>query len=813
MRKWFAVALVLILMPSVPVSNAEPNLIDVGIIDTIENKFVHVSFTSSSTILTLTDEGNLSEHFWGSGELITQWSVELNTPVNSATVDNSGSLVAVANPGGAFVVNLQQKTVTRTLNSTNSVDYALWDAEGDLWLAHYGGERRAKEYGPDGLTGEATESHNTALTSLALISDNRIVTGGRDNLVKVSDQNGTVLETLSDFTSYPTKIINDGNGNILVGCANGDLFRYDFDDWSMEQLTIDSGQNILSITMANNNKILIGTQNGKLHVIDDMNFTETEDFSAAGRVLIANYGVGGELYVISTFSSSSKVRLFDIDTDGDSVTDSKDDFPDDSTQTVDSDGDGYGDDINGNNPDYFPEDGSQWADTDGDGYGDNPDGNDSDAFIDNPDQWVDSDGDGYGDNLNGEGGDRFPNDPTQWVDSDFDGFGDEVDGNNGDHCPSENGFSTQDRLGCKDSDNDGYSDPTEDWTIQDGADFKIYDKSQWKDSDNDGYGDNLSGNDPDSCPLNWGNSTSAYVPEVTGDGTLTFQYVIIEKFGCTDTDGDGFYDAGDDLPEDPRDYIDEDGDGIGASVDYNDSNKLVQTALNHCTFYPEDTTETCQGVRDSDYQNYVNSVEEGDSVDSYFTWKKVVASEANDDEAGGYMDTAMEILPFLGAAFCIMIVGILVVGAIGKSRKRRKLVKQYGVPFVPGEGDAEKEALEDKAGLSASGGVDSDKFWDDDVEPMELSAKPQEEPSGFDDIDIREGNVTQNSDVMEESSSIEELAGLPPQSTASDMEIKNQALEGSEEPVTPPLPDSGLPDGWTMDQWKWYGAQWLENQK
>jgi len=173
----------------------------------------------------------------------------------------------------------------------------------------------------------------------------------------------------------------------------------------------------------------------------------------------------------------------------------------------------------------------------------------------------------------------------------------------------------------------------------------------------------------------------------------------------------------------------------------------------------------------------------------------------------------MEILPFLGAAFGIMIVGILVVGAIGKSRKRRKLVKQYGVPFVPGEGDAEKEALEDKAGLSASGGVDSDKFWDDDVEPMELSAKPQEEPSGFDDIDIREGNVTQNSDVMEESSSIEELAGLPPQSTVADMEIRNQAPEGLEEPVTPPLPDSGLPDGWTMDQWKWYGAQWLENQK
>ena len=160
-----------------------------------------------------------------------------------------------------------------------------------------------------------------------------------------------------------------------------------------------------------------------------------------------------------------------------------------------------------------------------------------------------------------------------------------------------------------------------------------------------------------------------------------------------------------------------------------------------------------------------------------------------------------------------MIVAILVVGTISKSRKRSKLVKQYGVPFVPGEGDAEKEALEDKAGLSASGGVESDKFWDDEVEPMELDSKPQAEPNGFDDIDIREGKVSENSDVMEESSSIEELAGLPPQTTAADMEIQNQIPKSLEEPVTPPLPESGLPDGWTMEQWKWYGAQWLDNQK
>ena len=34
------------------------------------------------------------------------------------------------------------------------------------------------------------------------------------------------------------------------------------------------------------------------------------------------------------------------------------------------------------------------------------------------------------------------------------------------------------------------------------------------------------------------------------------------------------------------------------------------------------------------------------------------------------------------------------------------------------------------------------------------------------------------------------------------------------EPVSTaaPLPDSGLPDGWTMEQWEHYGQQWLDSQ-
>ena len=816
MRKAIAILLAILLIPAIPVVDAESNLIDVGIIDSIDGRFVHTSFSSSSTLLTLTSSGNLSEHFWGSGELITQWSIELNVSANSATPDSTGLQVAVAYTGGVYVVNTQLRIVTESYNTSSSVDSVLWDTEGDLWLGHFGGERRAKEYDTGGWTGVATPTHNTAMTAMAMISDNRIVTGGRDNLVKITTQGGVLEHTLPGFTSYPTKIVNDGNGNIIIGCANGDIFRYDFTDWSHNETSISSSQNIISINIASDGRIMVGTLNGNLHILDSDTFTEENKFPSAGRVMMGTFGSNGELYIISSFSTSSNIRLYDLDTDGDGVTDNADAFPLDATQEVDTDGDGYGDDANGNNSDKFPYDVSQWADSDGDGYGDNPDGNESDAFINNPDQWLDTDGDGYGDNMQKNQGDRYPTDSTQWSDSDGDGFGDEVDGVNGDNCPATNGFSTIDRRGCKDSDSDGYSNPTGNWTIDDGADTSVNDKSQWVDFDGDSYGDNLSGNQPDTCPTEWGNSTSTYVPEIANDGSLTLTYVVKEKFGCIDSDGDGFYDFGDDLPNDARDYIDSDGDEVGASQDYNDSNKLVQTEVQHCESDISDQSETCLGIRDVDYQNYVIDKESDDSTPKdYYDWKKSL--ESSDDEVSGsdYLSTAAEILPLLGAGFAAIVAVLLIYGAIGKSRRRSALVKAYGIPLPDGENSAEDEVLEGKEGLSGAGGIDNEHYWDDEVKPIEFTNDENELDRGFDDIKIKgDEELPGTSEVLEESSSIEELAGLPEQtSTAEVAEVSApEAAPQQEAPETPPVPSEGLPDGWTMEQWKWYGAEWLANQ-
>jgi parallel beta-helix repeat protein len=128
-----------------------------------------------------------------------------------------------------------------------------------------------------------------------------------------------------------------------------------------------------------------------------------------------------------------------MDSDGDDVFDINDDFPTDSTQWKDSDGDGYGDNPQGNDPDEFPEDSSEWVDSDSDGVGDNGDafpndpteqndtdsdgvGDNSDAFPNDRKESKDSDGDGVGDNA-----DEFPKDPKEWEDTDSDGVGDNSD--------------------------------------------------------------------------------------------------------------------------------------------------------------------------------------------------------------------------------------------------------------------------------------------------------------------------------------------------------------------------------------------------
>ena len=117
--------------------------------------------------------------------------------------------------------------------------------------------------------------------------------------------------------------------------------------------------------------------------------------------------------------------------------------------------------------DAFPTDATQWFDQDGDGYGDNIDGqNADDCPIENGTSFIDflgciDDGDGYRDLFEPTG---LAGNPTQWEDYDRDGYGDNASGTYPDLCPeTEPGYKTAvDENGCdptqSDADNDGVVD-------------------------------------------------------------------------------------------------------------------------------------------------------------------------------------------------------------------------------------------------------------------------------------------------------------------------------------------------------------------
>ena len=283
-------------------------------------------------------------------------------------------------------------------------------------------------------------------------------------------------------------------------------------------------------------------------------------------------------------NSTENGKIACLDSDGDGWANVDDAFDYEPSQWFDSDGDGFGDNSAGINPDDCVDtsgdslyDRLGCYDYDGDGYS-NPEGNwdsgnGADAFPQNPLQWSDFDGDGLGDNwgnlswtdrpegwpgqylesiaeneqdtcplqfgnsnqngaygcpdLDGDGWydaiDSFINEPSQWADSDGDGFGDNLDGFNGDYCKDIAGDSTEDRKGCLDSDSDGYSDTDEFWTKYSGGDVFPQDSTQWSDIDGDGYGDNPGYPLSDDCI------------EVAGDSS-------VDRIGCSDFDSDGFSD-------------------------------------------------------------------------------------------------------------------------------------------------------------------------------------------------------------------------------------------------------------------------------
>jgi hypothetical protein len=514
--------------------------------------------------------------------------------------------------------------------------------------------------------------------------DTYTITATNDNGSTSTNFTMVVVNPLTAI-SYPTTHYNatEGVGFILLPNLTGT----EIIDW---WLTTDSGQLPLShFSIDSSNGTISGIPISGLanatYTVYGANDNGTVQFSISIWILEDNDGDGYSNAVDRFPLESSQWNDTDDDGYGDNQTLGSfepDGCPSewgnssiDRFGCLDTDADGYSDPSDGwtwvNGSDNFTTIPSQWADQDGDGYGDNLSGNEPDMFQTNPTQWNDTDGDGYGDNYNfslmnerdsmwpGElftGAyqiDRFPLESSQWNDTDDDGYGDNQSGYQADACPEVSGNSTipvygcidsdgdgvrdddddfpadpsrsrdtdgddfddgeddcwdiagnstEDRTGCVDSDGDGYSDEDLNWSIEDGADALRYEPTQWNDTDDDGYGDNQIGFQPDACIEFYGNST-------------------IDRWGCLDTDGDGVsdpdlngdygpvwtvLDGADAFPDNASATGDADGDGFDNGLD-----DCLTIYGNSTGFFSVDSTSGGKkGCPDSDGDGWADSEDE-----------------------------------------------------------------------------------------------------------------------------------------------------------------------------------------------------------
>jgi gliding motility-associated-like protein len=183
------------------------------------------------------------------------------------------------------------------------------------------------------------------------------------------------------------------------------------------------------------------------------------------------------------------VDAIDTDDDNDGTPDNQDAFPNDPDETTDSDGDGIGNNADSDDDNDGVSDTDEIAngsdplsdDSDGDGTPDN-----QDAFPNDPDETMDTDGDGIGNNLDSDDdndgiadSEDLDNDNDNYTDQDEQAAG--TDPYDPTDIPSDfdqDGVSDASDL---DDDNDG---------VNDSEDAFPFDPLETKDTDGDGIGDN-----------------------------------------------------------------------------------------------------------------------------------------------------------------------------------------------------------------------------------------------------------------------------------------------------------------------------------
>ncbi len=236
------------------------------------------------------------------------------------------------------------------------------------------------------------------------------------NLMNYTDRAGNILKDSPEIhNSYSTGLVSGGTnlGGLVGQGAASTVINNSY--WASDA----SGQ---VAALGNDDGVL--TSHLFAATLNELKCpTGANDSSCSANELFTNWqtvdhdnDVITDLVAPWQFNSSSELPTLvfavtlDFDRDGDGVNNPGDVYPDDASETLDTDGDNIG-----NNAD---------DDDDGDGYSDGEETDVNSDPLDATKTPLDTDGDGYG---NFADGDLFPDDSNEWADNDGDGTGDRSD--------------------------------------------------------------------------------------------------------------------------------------------------------------------------------------------------------------------------------------------------------------------------------------------------------------------------------------------------------------------------------------------------
>jgi len=433
---------------------------------------------------------------------------------------------------------------------------------------------------------------------IALAASNAITPSELAGLTFIPNSNydGTVTDfvyTLSDATGN-----DDSQGIVTITITPQNDVPIAIDD----VFAMNEGATLTGSVAANDTvgdgpstySLAVNATHGVLGLNSDGSFSyiPAAGFSGADSFEYDLTDIDNELS--SAFVTLTIIAATAVDTDGDGIADEVDAYPTIGLGTlIDSDGDGAPDGCDnscqslGMAVDAFPNNANEWLDTDADGLGNNSD--------------SDDDGDGISDAQ-----DDFPLDAGESTDTDGDGIGDNTDpdddndgiADNLDPFPQDTDDDGTDNAFDLDDDNDGVLDNDDIYPLVSVLGF-------FPDGDADGAPDNC-----DSICLAAGLGAD---PDDDNDGVLDIvDDLPLNETAAIDSDGDGFADeyltsfsaaiseAGGDIndlpisqteypldafPQDPTEWRDYDGDGIGDNADPDDDNDGATDALD---ILPED---------------------------------------------------------------------------------------------------------------------------------------------------------------------------------------------------------------------------------